>query len=45
LLEGRDKFIPTRGHTQEIVHLTRLQLGDGYQMEWQPLTPEQGAPG
>jgi hypothetical protein len=33
-----------RGHTQEIVHLTRTQLGEGYQMQWQPLTPEQGAP-
>ena len=33
-----------RGHTQEIVHLTRLQLGDRYQVEWQPQTPEQGAP-
>ena len=29
-----------RGHTQEIVHLTRLQLGDAYRFAW---TPEQGA--
>ena len=34
-----------RGHTQEIVHMTRVQLGDGYRLQWQPLTPEQGAPG
>jgi hypothetical protein len=33
-----------RGHTQEIVHLTRLQLGDAYQFAWAPITPEQGAP-
>jgi len=33
-----------RGHTQEIVHLTRLQLGDAYQFAWTPTTPEQGAP-
>ena len=32
-----------RGHTQEIVHLTRLQLGDAYQFAWTPSTPEQGA--
>jgi hypothetical protein len=32
-----------RGHTQEIVHLTRLQLGDAYQFAWTPRTPEQGA--
>jgi hypothetical protein len=33
-----------RGHTQEIVHVTRLQLGDAYQFAWTPTTPEQGAP-
>jgi hypothetical protein len=32
-----------RGHTQEIIHLTRLQLGDAYQLAWAPTTPEQGA--
>jgi hypothetical protein len=32
-----------RGHTQEIVHLTRLQRGDAYQFAWTPGTPEQGA--
>jgi hypothetical protein len=32
-----------RGHTQEIVHLTRSQLGDAYQFAWTPSTPEQGA--
>ncbi|HEV3259311.1 MAG TPA: DUF1572 family protein [Gemmataceae bacterium] len=33
-----------RGHTQEIVSLTRLQLGDAYRFAWTPATPEQGAP-
>jgi hypothetical protein len=33
-----------RGHTQEIIHLTRLQLGDAYRFAWTPTTPEQGAP-
>ena len=33
-----------RGHTQEIVGLTRLQLGDAYKFAWTPTTPEQGAP-
>jgi hypothetical protein len=32
-----------RGHTQEIVHLTRLQLGDAYRFAWKPATPEEGA--
>ena len=33
-----------RGHTQEIVHMTRLQLGDAYKFAWTPTTPVQGAP-
>jgi Protein of unknown function (DUF1572) len=33
-----------RGHTQEIVHITRIQLGDGYKFAWTPTTPEQGGP-
>lgn len=33
-----------QGHTQEIVHITRLQLGEAYQFAWTPSTPEQGAP-
>ena len=33
-----------RGHTQEIVYMTRLQLGDAYRFAWNPATPEQGAP-
>jgi hypothetical protein len=33
-----------RGHTQEIVHMTRLQLGDAYRFQWKPMTPEQGGP-
>ena len=33
-----------RGHTQEIVHLTRMQLGDQYQFAFVPQSAEQGAP-
>jgi hypothetical protein len=33
-----------QGHTQEIVHLTRQQLGDAYRFAWTPATPEQGGP-
>ena len=32
-----------RGHTQEIIHMTRLQLGTAYQFAWEPTTREQGA--
>ena len=32
------------GHTQEIVYITRLQLGDRYRYAWVPATVEQGAP-
>jgi Protein of unknown function (DUF1572) len=32
------------GHTQEVVHLTRLQLGEHYRFAWAPSTPEQGGP-
>jgi hypothetical protein len=32
-----------RGHTQEIIHMTRAQLGDRYRFAWVPATPEQGA--
>lgn len=31
------------GHTQEIVCLTRLQLGEAYRFDWVPQTKEQGA--
>lgn len=31
------------GHTQEIVFITRLQLGDRYRFHWTPGGPEQGA--
>jgi hypothetical protein len=34
-----------RGHTQEIVHMTRLHLGDAYRFAWTPTTPEHAAPG
>src|SRR5262245_5690826 len=33
-----------RGHTQEIVGMTRALLGDAYQFQWQPKTKEEGAP-
>jgi hypothetical protein len=33
-----------RGHTQEIIHITRLQLGDTYRLAWEPKSPEEGAP-
>ncbi len=33
-----------RGHSQEIVHLTRLQLKDDYEFDFVPTSPEQGAP-
>jgi hypothetical protein len=33
-----------QGHAQEIIHMTRLQLGDGYRVFWQPKSPEEGAP-
>lgn len=33
-----------KGHTQEIVCLTRMQLGENYKFHWRPTTPEEGAP-
>jgi hypothetical protein len=33
-----------RGHTQEIVHMTRTLLGERYRFAWVPATPEQGGP-
>lgn len=33
-----------RGHTQEIVHMTRIQLGEDYKFAFVPTMPEQGAP-
>ena len=33
-----------RGHTQEIVHMTRDLLGGGYRFHWVPAGPGQGAP-
>jgi hypothetical protein len=33
-----------KGHTQEIVSLTRMQLGSNYRYHWRPKTPEEGAP-
>lgn len=31
-----------QGHAQEIICLTRMQLGDGYEFAWVPTTPEEG---
>jgi hypothetical protein len=39
-----DSLTHLAGHTQEIVSLTRLQLGDAYRFAWVPASPEQGAP-
>jgi hypothetical protein len=39
-----DSLTHLSGHTQEIVFITRLQLGDSYRFAWVPATPEQGAP-
>ena len=32
-----------RGHTQEIIHMTRSLLGGTYKFAWVPATPQQGA--
>jgi hypothetical protein len=32
------------GHTQEVVYITRFQLGDAYRFAWVPASVEQGAP-
>ena len=32
-----------QGHVQEIISLTRQQLGDRYQFQWKPTTNEEGA--
>jgi uncharacterized damage-inducible protein DinB len=37
-----DTLAHLSGHTQEIVYITRLQLGDAYQFAWKPATREQG---
>ena len=39
-----DSVAHFKGHTQEIVCMTRVQLGEGYRFEWVPSTPEEGAP-
>ena len=39
-----DSIPHSRGHTQEIVHMTRLPLGGAFESAWTPTTPEQGAP-
>jgi hypothetical protein len=39
-----DSVAHFKGHTQEIVFLTRMQLGNDYRFEWVPSTPEEGAP-
>jgi hypothetical protein len=37
-----DSIAHFRGHTQEIVHMTRRQVGDAYQFDFVPQTKEQG---
>jgi uncharacterized damage-inducible protein DinB len=39
-----DSIAHYKGHSQEIVSMTRTQLGDDYRFEWVPSTPEEGAP-
>lgn len=39
-----DSLAHLQGHTQEIICLTRLQLGTAYRFAWVPTTREQGAP-
>ena len=39
----RESLNHLSGHTQEIIYVTRLQLGDEYQTFWTPSTPEEGA--
>ena len=39
-----DSIAHFRGHTQEIVHITRQQLGNAYRFDFVPQTPEQGRP-
>jgi hypothetical protein len=34
-----------RGHTQEIIHMTREQLGETYRIAWKPTTAEEGGTG
>jgi hypothetical protein len=38
-----DSVAHFKGHTQEIVCLTRWQLGPAYRFQWAPSTPEEGA--
>lgn len=38
-----DSVAHLQGHTQEIVFITRLQLGDQYRFHWAPTSAEQGA--
>ncbi len=33
-----------KGHTQEIIHMTRCLVGEGYKFAWVPSTPQEGAP-
>jgi hypothetical protein len=39
-----DSIAHFKGHAQEIVGLTRMQLGNSYRFEWVPATLEEGAP-
>jgi uncharacterized damage-inducible protein DinB len=39
-----DSLAHFNGHTQEIIYVTRLQLGGKYRLAWEPASAEQGAP-
>jgi len=39
-----DSLTHLSGYTQEVIHVSRLQLGDTYRFAWVPSTPEHGAP-
>lgn len=38
-----DSVSHLKGHTQEIIHMTRVLLAEDYQFHWQPQTTEEGA--
>jgi hypothetical protein len=38
-----DSVAHFKGHTQEIICLTRMQLGEAYKFNWAPSTPDEGA--
>ena len=42
-LELTDALGKIKHCVEEIVHMTRVILGDEYRIQWRPVTPEQGA--